>query len=376
VVKLNVYSNDPGGCIVQYLWVFSKLPGQCTGGTNPPCPGGSPPTPIIKSSTTPNLAITFSSANGFTEGNWTVQVVAILSSSGGCADCPPVASPLLPFSIMQPNTCPQATIDEPVLMGTSSAGFEYKFTAHFTGNTSEARVRWNFGGGLTDPVCLCGGQTNEATHTYPKSECGKTKTVSILLEAGNACCPDTEATKEFKLPPCNGGNGNGHHPCPPWNPFCKGWNLCAAILASALLAILAAGVLFMVWACLYPLNYYVLAAAMAAAATGLIFLGIWYAFCRYLPGFCDSLKAMLDLLAYIIYIQTIILAILAALAALGWLGVTWLCVGGAAITWGYYGMVVFWLLVLNSQADCPPYNPPTFGSQALTSKGINEVRHD
>lgn len=297
-VKLFVESYDPGGCIVQYLWIFSKGPGQCSGGTTPQCPGGGSQNAFGQLTSTPDLAISLSSAEGFTEGNWTVQVVAVLSASGYCKDCPPVLSPLLPFSIMQLGTCPNVTIDAPVLIGTSSAGFEYRFTAHFTGNTSEARVRWNFGAGLTDPVCLCGAQTAEATHTYPKSECGEDKTVSLLLEPGNGCCQLIEETREFSLPPCNGGDGNGNgdgRPCADWNPAC--WKLCGwlgallAILIGAYIVGIATGVATDISAYLLGLGIQITAEVLIGVVGGVIAaaMAAYLATC----GACNLAKAMI-----------------------------------------------------------------------------------
>lgn len=297
-VKLFVESYDLGGCIVQYVWIFSKLPGQCTGGATPHCPGGGPQTPIIKSTPTPDLAISLSTAEGFTEGNWIVQVVAVLSASGYCKDCPQVASSPLPFSIMQPGTCPVVTgIEEPALMGTSSAGFEYRFTAHLSGNTSEARIRWNFGAGLTDPVCLCGAHTAEVTYTYPKSECGEDKTVSLLLEPGNGCCQLIEQTKEFSLPPCNGGggDGDGRHPCPWWNPAC--WKLCGwlgallAILIGAYIVGIATGVATDISAYLLGLGIEITAEVLIGVIGGVIAAAMtaYLAAC----GPCNLAKAMI-----------------------------------------------------------------------------------
>ena len=360
-VKLNVHSNDPAGCIAQYLWMFSKLPGQCTGSPNSPCPGGGPLTPIIKLSTTPNLAITLSSANGFTDGNWIVQVVAVLSSLGGCVDCPQVASPLLPFSI-QPDTCPNVTIDAPVLIGTSSSGFVYNFNAHITGNTGEARISWNFGAGLSDPVCLCGQQTNTVTHTYPKSDCEKTKTVSVLLEAGNNCCPNIQPAKEFQLPLCDGGgNGGGGH-CPWWNPFCQGWNFCAAILALALLFVVGAAVSLIVIGCTG--NYLAAFIAMAVyfvIAAALFYL--WYSICARLDGsFCGTLDQLIHVLFVWIFVQPLLIVVVAAIA---WLITVvfstplpiFPCAIGAVFSWAYFATIFAYLLQIRHMAHCPGEAP-------------------
>ena len=360
-VELQVTTTDPLSCIQQYIWVFQKAGGQCTGVQNPPCPGGVANAPVYKFTQAPSLVLALDSANGFTEGNWTVSVGAQVNVSGGCANCPQsIASQnTLTFSIMQAGTCPTITSIDVNSLGTSQSGFQYQFIAHLAGNTAEAKISWDYGDGTSTPgTCVCGNSTSETTHTYAKADCGKQRIVVAVLDPGNDCCGNADKSVSLLLPECNGtGTGNGNGGCPFWNPFCKGWNFCSALLAAALVAVFAAGILVMVGACTTPPNPYVLIAAGVAAAVSFILLGIWYAVCGRLPGFCDSLKGVLDLLEYVIYIQTIILAVAAVLALLG-IVIQWPCVLGALASWAYYQTVFHWLLQLNTWAGCPPYVPP------------------
>lgn len=226
---------------------------------------------------------------------------------------------------------------------------------------------WNFGDGSQQTTTV-----PEVEHTYAHDG-SYTVMVTLLGGVGQVGGGPCFAANQISVSGCGDGNG-GHHPCPWWNPFCKGWNLCAAILATALVAILAAGVLLMIGMCAQPVSTPLLIAAAAAAAVGLALLALWAAICRHLPGFCDTLKGVLDLLTYIIYVQSIVLAVMAALALLGI--VSWPCALGALASWAYYGSVYFWLTVINSQAGCPAYNPPTFGQgqSASTERHANRQR--
>jgi hypothetical protein len=356
-VELQVTTTDPLSCIQQYIWVFQKTGEQCTGVQNPPCPGGAATAPVYIFTQAPSLVLALDGANGFTEGNWTVSVGAQVNVSGGCANCPQsiTSQNSLTFSIMQAGTCPAITSIDVNSLGTSQSGFQYKFIAHLSGNTAEAKISWDYGDGTTAPgTCVCGNSTSETTHTYAKADCGKQRIVTTVLDPGNECCGNADKSISLMLPACNGtGNGNGG--CPWWNPFCKGSNFCSALLLAALAAVVAVGILAMVGLC--PPNPHLLIAAGVAAAAGFVLLGIWYAVCGRLPGFCDSLKTALDFLVYVIYGQTIVLAVAAAMALLG-IAIPGICLVGALASWGYYATVYFWLSQLNSWADCPPYVPP------------------
>ena len=359
-VVFTVAVNDPSGCINQYLWLFSQQPGPCTGGSSPPCPSGTPVT-FIRTTPAAWISIPLSAVEGFTNGNWTVQVFVDPIDTGGCANCPPALSAPLPFSILTAGACPTVLGIAVNAASTNSGDFLYQFTATLAGNTSEARITWDFGEGPPTTQCLCGQTTAQATHTYPHEKCNTTQTVIVTIEPGNGCCVIDSTAESFKLPKCGsggGGNGNGHHPCPWWNPFCKGLKICGALLTIAFAAIVAAGVAGMIAACTVPVSTPLIIAAAVAVVVAAVALGAWLAFCRYLPGFCESLKTFLDGLSYVIYVQTLVVIVMGILAGVG--GVTLACFLGAVATFGYYAAIHYYLTVLYAHADCGGYAPPVF----------------
>jgi PKD repeat protein len=223
---------------------------------------------------------------------------------------------------------------------------------------------WDFGDGVTKYT-----DVPQVTHCY-----GSNGTYHVTLTMiGVAHADGTPCThvRTITVTNCGGGHGNGD-PCPWWNPFCHGWNLCSIILALALVSILSAGVLVMVALCAVPVSTPLIVAAAAAAAIGLALLVLWAGICRHLHGFCGSLKAVLDLISYLIFVQSLVVAVMAALALLGI--VSWPCAGGAVASWAYYGLVYFWLTVIGSHAHCPPYSPPVFGLSAVSSGGTTRGR--
>jgi hypothetical protein len=348
LLDLDVAVYDPNACITQYVWIFTKQAGQCTGGSNAPCPGGSTVYPVIK--TTAGASIAINLGTGFAEGNWTVQVYADPSSATACANCPQVASQPLAFSIMQPNTCPRIINVSPQLTGSANAGYTFVFTATFSGNTTEARASWDFGAGLSSPECLCGAAMAHKSYTYPASDCGQSKTVSLVLDPGNGCCSQGETLVTVDLPPCGQPPPNGG--CPWWNPFCKGLSLCGALLAAALLAIFAVGVLTWVAGCATadPITAAVLAAvAEATAAVGLVLLVIWTLVCSKLPGFCHSLNALIQLFTYIVAVQFWALILLWLGGALSY-GTP--CFWGEAAQFAYYGAILAHLLLIKQYKHC------------------------
>jgi hypothetical protein len=348
LLNLDVAVYDPNGCITQYVWIFTRDAGQCTGGSNPPCPGGSTVNPVIKTTAGASIAINLSA--GFTEGNWTVLVYANLSNATACANCPQVASQPLAFSIMQPNTCPRIINVSPLLTGSTNTGYTFVFTATFSGNTTEARVSWDFGAGLSSPECLCGAAMAHKSYTYSVADCGQSKTVSLVLDSGNGCCSQGETLVTVDLPPC--GQPPPNNGCPWWNPFCQGWSLCGALLAAALLAILAAGILAWLAGCAAadPVAAAVLAAAAASAAgVGLALLVLWVLVCSKFPGFCQSLNHLIQFFTYIVALQFWVLLLLVLLGALS---VGTPCFLGAVAQFAYYGTILAYLLLIKQYKHC------------------------
>lgn len=163
-------------------------------------------------------------------------------------------------------------------------------------------------------------------------------------------------------PPPDGGNGDGHHPCPWWNPFCKGWNLCAAILALALAFILGAAIALIVVGC--SGNYLAAFITMLVSfliAAGLLYL--WYRLCAKLDvDFCDTLDQLIHVLFIWIIVQPFLIGVVAAIA--------WLisvvfetplpiapCGIGAIFSWAYFATILTYLLQIRHMAHCPGEAP-------------------
>ncbi len=161
---------------------------------------------------------------------------------------------------------------------------------------------------------------------------------------------------------CNDRNDNGHHPCPWWNPFCKGWSFCAALLALAEASILTAFVLFFLAGCIVltpdvlaggytAIVHALLAAAifkeaLVAAAAGLVFLTLWYLFCsKFKADFCDTLYSVKTALAWFI-------AVLAVLTGYLVIAQDWGCLIGLAVTFVYWGTVLAYLNLIYQWAGC------------------------
>lgn len=337
-ITLSVAVHDPYACLTQYVWVFTKQPGQCSGGSNPSCPGAPAPSSIVKLTTVPSIIQGLAPADGFSEGNWTAQVIADPSDGPGCGDCQPVASAIHPFSILQPGSCPQVEDITVTLVSTSGGEYTYQFTASFSGNTGEARVSWDFGNGPTAVQCLCGATVAQSTHSYPTAHCGQVKTVAVILEPGNGCCTLSHQQRTFQLPSCGGNGGGGHHPCPWWHPKC--WKFkCNALLVAALAALAAAAALAIVAGCTGTPALWVASAASFAVGLGL--LAAWVTLCSKVSGdFCSALHDVILGLAAFVAVQGTLLAILAAL------GVTLAsgCGLGLAVSFAYYGTVLAYLI--------------------------------
>ncbi len=200
---------------------------------------------------------------------------------------------------------------------------------------------WNFGDGIQEPTSI-----PSVNHTYSQNG-QRTMTLTLLGDLGQAGGGPCYATKDITVTNCRGGNGNGHHPCPWWNPFCKGWSLCGLILLLALASILSAGPLLIAGWCsgIYPL----IIAGAAAAVAGLALLALWYALCKKIkPEFCNAVNDLICIITYIEFVQSIVVLIMAIAGT-----IATPCGTGALITWGYYGTVLTYLLYIRGLANCP-----------------------
>lgn len=203
---------------------------------------------------------------------------------------------------------------------------------------------WNFGDG-SDPVF----DTETTTHTYEDNG-NYTVTLTLLGGIGEPDGSPCSTSKEVTVSNCKGTGDNGDHDeeCPWWNPKC--WNWCAILLILALAAIAAAAVLLVVAGCTGdPLTW---AAAVATALLGLILLTTWFLVCaKVQTDFCEILNKLIDIFAMIVAIQSIILAILGILELLG-LGLPLGCLIGVLVTWGYYGTILGYLVLIKNWTDC------------------------
>lgn len=197
---------------------------------------------------------------------------------------------------------------------------------------------WNFGDGTQITTSL-----PAAEHVYAQNG-ARTVTLTLLGNLGPAGGGLCYATKEITVSNCRGGNGNGDHPCPWWNPFCKGWKLCGALLSLAVITIIAAGILLIFGIC--GGNSTVLAAGIAAAALGLALLTLWYFLCSKIKAdFCETLESLILTFAYIVAVQGTVLLVLSAL------GIVPVCY--ALVTFAYYGSILAYLTLIRQWAHCP-----------------------
>ncbi len=246
----------------------------------------------------------------------------------------------------------------------SSAGAGNPCTWNFTAKLGEPYLDciqnylWNFGDGNQQVTA-----TADATHTYGQSG---SYAVTLTLQGpigpvgGGVCYAKTE----IQVSSCgtSGGNGGGNG-CPWWNPFCKGWSLCAALRAAAVVALLAAAVLALIAGCILPAavatgpvgailtalaSSALFLSAVASLAAGLVLLALWYFVCSKLPGnhFCSELTQLKNIISGIILAQT---AVGIALGIAGDPG----CFVGAVLTLGVYGTVLAFLQLIGSAAGCP-----------------------
>jgi hypothetical protein len=181
------------------------------------------------------------------------------------------------------------------------------------------------------------------SHSYPPG----TYSVQIQLASPPGC---KVTPTPLNVPACGSGGGGGCSP--PWNPRC--WaSPCGALLAAALAAILAAGVLITLAGCAQGLNYWLDGFAAGTAVLGLALLYIWYRFCSTISvGFCATLNQVMNLMLILETIETVVVTILGVLAAGGVTEVL-PCLAGAALTWGYYGSVIAALIEIAKLTNCP-----------------------
>jgi hypothetical protein len=285
----------------------------------------------------------------YVPGSYTanVHIVAPL----GCPDIPVKVGPLVEC----PPGCPDADDIDVGVDGCDDQGrriVSLHISLPGSGQTTGS-VDWQDGTPPDSNIPIEDGTT--VYHPYPPP--GPYKAVVSIT----GCPPITKPVGP--LAPCNGGNGNGNgddHGCPPWWPFCKGWNLCAVLLALVMVAIIGGAVTVIVAACVAGLHA-VLAAAAASLAQAALLLLLWYLVCAKLDvGFCDTLDQLIHLLfVWVVGVQPSVLLILGLLALFG-LNIGGACWLGAALSWGYFALIFTYLLQIRNWAHCPGHSPLHF----------------
>ncbi len=200
---------------------------------------------------------------------------------------------------------------------------------------------WSFGDGATD-------QTDVPVTEHIYADDGDYNVTLTMVGVGQADGGPCSYAQEITVSNCHdgngGGGGNGHSPCPWWNPFCKGWGLCAIILLLALASILStAGLSF--WAGCTG-NPVAIAATIAAAVAGIVLILLWVALCSKIKSeFCEALNALINIMLAILAAQPVVLILM-------WLlGVPLTCIIGAITTFAYYGSLLAYLFYIKD-AKC------------------------
>lgn len=205
---------------------------------------------------------------------------------------------------------------------------------------------WSFGDGATDQTPV-----PQTTHIYsedsPEDEPYKVTLTMLGVNQGNG--GPCSHVHDVVVAGCSdrGSSGDDDSPCPPWNPFCKGWNLCGLILLLAIAAIVSVGVLMIAGCTTEVAALYT--AAWVAGAIGLVLLAFWLGFCRKAKGFCDALHALMQIIHFLIVAEAALLLFFAF----------WnpACVAVIVQTIAYYGVILAYLFYIHGEAECPDWSP-------------------
>ncbi len=255
------------------------------------------------------------------------------------SDCEPNYANVSTVTItLPPCGCPTIQI---VADSSASDPCKWTFKASLSGPFVQCidSYLWNFGDGTQLTTSYPG-----AEHTYSQSGT-RNVTLTLIGDLGQAGGGQCYANQQITVTNCGsgGGGGNGGHPCPWWNPFCKGWSWCAALLSAAVVLLIAAGALLMFGICNEEPTLTMIGGI--AAAVGFGFLTAWYFFCaKFKSDVCETLASLILTFAYIVAVQGTVLLILSAL------GVVPVCY--ALVTFAYYGTVLAYLTLIKQWAGC------------------------
>lgn len=237
---------------------------------------------------------------------------------------------------LPPCGCPQVTINVLDTKDPCTRSFHAKVSDPFAQCVEENDIHWDFGDGDQ-------GVGPNVPHTYEANgdyDVEVTLTGGVGEPDGSLC----KYTKRVTVAGCRGGppppppDGD----CPWWNPAC--WNWCKILLAAALIAIFAAGVLFIIAGCTTdPVTKAVLLwSAAITGATGIALLLLWGWLCAKTQ--CTTLEALITLFAWFVGVLLPILLFILIF-------VNPACGFGLFIGWGYYGTVLG-ILILIAETTC------------------------
>jgi hypothetical protein len=201
---------------------------------------------------------------------------------------------------------------------------------------------WNFGdpGSQGNQVSTA---TSNATHDYASPG---TYTVTARLRSSDPACPRPAATFSRTVTVAN---------CPPPPPpVISETNPCAILLWVSMIAMLV-GLVTAIVGCLISVfgppqvGVVVGVIGLIIFAIGLICFVIWLILCQSLTA-CSVLLAVLDFVRVMIVVFGIIMAIV-AFFLIGSIN-AWPCLVGAAISWGWWGVVLSILVGVAERAGC------------------------
>lgn len=219
----------------------------------------------------------------YVPGSYTAKVRII--APPGCPDIPVKVGPLVEC----PPGCPEPGDVTVAVDGCDAEGrriVSVNVLLPGSGSTTVS-VDWQDGTTPDSNLPIQGGVLWTGWHRYLPPGPYKVK-VSVA-----GCPPITKPVGP--LPPCNGGNGNGHHPCPWWNPAC--WKFCGwlgallAILIGAFIVGIATGVATDISAYLVALGIEITADVLVGVIGGVIAaaMAAYLSLC----GACNLAKAMI-----------------------------------------------------------------------------------
>ncbi len=290
-------------------------------------------------------------SHAYVLGSYVAKVHIVIPT--GCEDIP------ITVAAVRKCPCPTITLASLSVKGCvdSSHTAIITVTATVSPATAGCQLKWMFDDGYQISTQIPNNANSFSdTQSHEYSSAGP-HSVSVTAVCG-AC--SESATRGFDVQNC-GGDGGGGGGCQWWDPRCWG-SLCGALLAAAMAALIASGLLFFIAGCTV-LTPTVLAGPLVAAmnalfasalfiaavvllALSLFLLTIWYLVCSKLPSydFCATLHQVIIFIAWVILLQ---IALGFALALAGDIG----CLIGLVFTFASWATVNNYLILLE-EATC------------------------